>query len=55
VQLETSASSAGCISIMDCSHWEPHGVSKRVWSVNLHVTISGEYETLGGDSGQPLE
>jgi len=26
-------------------------VSERMWSVNLDVSISGEYQTLGGHSG----
>jgi len=40
---------------MYCSHWEPPGVSERMWSVNLDASISGEYQTLGGHSGRPAE
>jgi len=41
------------ISLMYCSCWKPPGVSERMWSVNLDVSISGEYQTLGGHSGRP--
>jgi len=34
------------ISKMYFSCWECPGVSKRMWSVNLEASISGEYETL---------
>jgi len=37
------------------SPWKPPGVSLRMWSVNLDESISGEYQTLGGNSGRPLE
>jgi len=30
-------------------------VSERMWSVNLDASISGEYQTVGGHSGRPLE
>jgi len=43
------------ISEMYFSHWKPPGVSERMWSVNLDASISGDYQTLGGHSGQPLE
>jgi len=46
---------AHCISKMYFSHWEPPGVSERMWSVNLEVSISGKYQTLGGHSGRPSE
>jgi len=34
---------------------EPPGVSERMWSVNLEASIPGEYQTIGGHSGRPLE
>jgi len=37
------------------SHWEPPGVSERMWSVNLDASISGEYQTLGGHSCRSSE
>jgi len=43
------------ISKMYFSHWKTPGVSKRMWSVNLDASISGEYRTLGGHSGRPSE
>jgi len=43
------------ISKMYFSHWKTPGVSERMWSVNLDASISGEYQTLGGHSGQPSE
>jgi len=43
------------ISKMNFSLWKPPGVSERMWSVNLDASISGEYQTLGGHSCQPLE
>jgi len=43
------------ISKMNFSHWKPPGVSERMWSVNLDVSISGEYQALGGHSGYPSE
>jgi len=43
------------ISKMYFSHWEPSGVSERMWSVNLNASMSGEYQTLGGHSGGHLE
>ena len=43
------------ISKMYFSHWMPPGMSERMWSVNLDVSISGEYQTLGGHSGRPSE
>jgi hypothetical protein len=43
------------ISKMYLSHWKPPGVSERMWSVNLDVSISGEYQTLGGHSCRPSE
>jgi hypothetical protein len=30
-------------------------VSERMWSVNLDVSVSGEYQTLGGHSCRPSE
>ncbi|MEA2207444.1 MAG: hypothetical protein QOE77_4220 [Blastocatellia bacterium] len=33
------------------SHWEPPGVSERMWSVNLDASISGEYQTQGAVAG----
>jgi len=41
------------ISKMYFSHCKPPGVSERMWSVNLDVSISGEYRTLGGLSCRP--
>jgi hypothetical protein len=35
--------------------WKPSEVSERMWSVNLDASISGEYWTIGGHSGQPSE
>jgi hypothetical protein len=32
-------------------HGEPPGMAERMWSVNLDLSISGEYETLPGDCG----
>jgi len=43
------------ISKMYFSLWKPPGVSERMWSVNLDASISEEYQTLGGHSGQPSE
>ena len=43
------------ISKMHFSYWEPLGVSEKIWSVNLDASISGEYQTLGGQSGWPSE
>jgi len=37
------------------SHWKPPGVFERKWGVNLDALIPGEYQTLGGHSGWPLE
>jgi len=37
------------------SLWKTPGVSERMWSVNYEVSISGEYQTLGGYSGRPSE
>jgi hypothetical protein len=36
------------ISKMYFSHWEPSGVSERMWSVNYDASMSGEYQTPGG-------
>jgi len=43
------------ISKMYFSHWEPPGVSERMWSGHLEASISGMYQTLGGHSGRPWE
>jgi len=43
------------ISGMYFSPWEPPGVSERMWSVNLEGLMSGEYQTLEGDSSRPSE
>jgi hypothetical protein len=43
------------ISKMDFSHWRPPGVLERMWSENLDASISGDYQTLGGNSGRPSE
>jgi len=43
------------ISKMYFSHWEPPGVCERRWSLNLEALISGENQTLGGQSGPQLE
>jgi len=43
------------ISKMYFSHWKPPGESERMWSVNLDVSISGEYQNLGGHSCRPSE
>jgi len=37
------------------SHWNPPGVSERMWSVDLDVSMSGEYRTLGGHYIRPSE
>jgi len=37
------------------SLWKPPGVSERMWSVNLDVSMSGEYQTQGGNSGRPSD
>jgi len=50
-----TCTSACHISKMYFSHWKPPGVSKRMWSVNLDASISGEYQTLGGHSCRPSE
>jgi len=47
--------SAHYIRKMYFSHWNPPGVSERMWSVNLDAPISGEYQTLGGHSCRPSE
>jgi len=43
----------GDIRKMYFSHWEPPGVSERMWSENLNASISAEYQTLRGHSGRP--
>jgi len=43
------------ISKMYFGHWKTPGVSERMGSVNLDVSISGEYQTVGGHSGRPSE
>ena len=43
------------ISKMYFSLWTPPGVSERMWSVSFEVSISGEYQTLGGHSGRLSE
>jgi len=43
------------ISKMYFSFWQPPEVSERIWSVNLEWSISGEYQTVRGHSGLPLE
>jgi hypothetical protein len=43
------------ISKMNFSFWKTPGVSERMWSVNLEASISGEYQTLAGYVGRPLE
>jgi len=43
------------ISQMYCSHWNPPGVSERMWSVNLDASIAGEYEIFGGHSCRPSD
>jgi len=40
------------ISKMYFRYWEPPGLSERMWTVNLEVSISGEYLGQGGNSGQ---
>jgi hypothetical protein len=42
-------------SKMYFSHWKPLEVSERMWSVNLDASMSGEYQTLGGNSCWPSE
>jgi hypothetical protein len=41
------------ISKMYSSHWMPPRLSEWTWSVNLGVSISGEYQTIGGHSCRP--
>jgi hypothetical protein len=41
------------ISKMYFSLWEPPEVSERMWSVTLDGSMSEEYQTVGGHSGQP--
>ena len=36
-------------------HWNPAGVSERMWSVHLDASISVEYRTLGGHSCRPSQ
>jgi hypothetical protein len=43
------------ISKMYFSLWQPPEVSESMWSVNLEWSISGEYQTVRGHSGLPLE
>jgi hypothetical protein len=43
------------ISKMYFSLWKPPEVSERMWSVNLDASGSGEFQTVGGHSGQPWE
>jgi len=38
------------ISKMYCGYWEYPGGCERMWSVNLEPSISGENETLKGNS-----
>jgi len=40
---------------MNVRHWEPPGVSQKMCRVNMEASMSGEYQTLGGDSGGPWE
>jgi hypothetical protein len=40
---------------MYISLWKPPEGSKRMWSVNLDASSSGEYQTVGGHSSQPSE
>jgi hypothetical protein len=40
------------ISKTNCTPTEPPGVSQRMWSVYLDLSISREYGTLGGHSSQ---
>jgi len=37
------------------SYWKRPWVSERMWSVNIDVSISGEYQTLGGHSCRSSE
>jgi len=46
---------ASGLSKMYFGHLKPPGVPERMWSVNFNVSISGEYQTLGGHSNQPWE
>jgi hypothetical protein len=43
------------ISKMYFSHWKPPGVFERMWSVNLDALNLGDYQTPGGNSGQPSD
>jgi len=52
---QAAASVYTSISKMNFSNWEPPGVSQRIWSVNLEVSISGEYQNLVGLSAWPSE
>jgi hypothetical protein len=40
---------------MNFRYWKPPGVSDRMRSENLDVSISGDDQTVGGDSGWPSE
>ena len=55
VFMSLGVSGSICITKMYLSYWKPPGVSERMWSVNLDVSISGEYQTLEGHSSRPLE
>jgi len=43
------------VSKMYLGIWKPPGVSKRMWSVSLDVSISGKYQTLEVHSCHPSE
>jgi hypothetical protein len=43
------------ISKLYLSLWESPEVSERMWSINLDASFSGEYQTVGGQSGRPSE
>jgi len=40
---------------MHFGYWEPPDVCKRMWSVNIAVSTTGEDQTMDGHSRWPLE
>jgi hypothetical protein len=52
VEFQQGPCALNCISKMYFSLWMTPGVSERMWSVNIEVSISGEYQTLGRNSGR---
>jgi hypothetical protein len=48
MKLRSTKRGGGVHQQMHLSHWKTPGVSERIWSVNLEVSISGEFWILGG-------